>query len=234
MQVVTSDGLTHTASVAGRDPVTDLVLLDLQDDADVPAAQLADHTPVTGAPVWFLGAPTPGTKSPWMSSGMASSDDALVASAPGPTTSGLLETTAASSSGVVGGALVDASGSVAGIVLGHVDGSKATYAVSIDVAIDVAQQLDAHGVAEHGSLGVAGVDTEVRTDDRQHAVQRRGGAGRLHVSDLVESVDGRPVRSIGDVTALVQALDPGRTVVIDLRRGKQAIEVRVPLGATSG
>jgi hypothetical protein len=36
------------------------------------------------------------------------------------------------------------------------------------------------------------------------------------------------------VTALVRSFDPGHTVVMDLRRGTQAIEVRVRLGSTTG
>src|SRR5204863_62391 len=122
--------------------------------ADVPAAQLADGAPSTGSAVWLLGAPAARTTAPWMSAGMASSNDALVVSDLGPATGGLLETYAASTAAVVGGALVDASGSVAGIVLGHVNGSATSYAVPINVAAAVARQLDATGVAQHGTVGV--------------------------------------------------------------------------------
>ncbi len=102
VDVVTSDGHQHTARVAGRDRVTDLVLLDLDDDAEVPAAPLADHAPPMGATVWLLGAPTATGKSPWMSGGMASSNDAMVVSDLGPSTSGLLETDAQSNAATVG------------------------------------------------------------------------------------------------------------------------------------
>ncbi len=164
VQVVTSDGQSHTALVAGRDPVTNLVLLDVDGGADMPAAQLADEKPPTGSSVWLLGAQSPGESAPWMSGGMASSNNAMVASDLGPTTGGLLETDATSSSSAVGGALVDGDGSVAGIVLGHVNGSTTTFAVSIDVAVDVAGQLDATGVAKHGWMGMTGVDTRLRPD----------------------------------------------------------------------
>jgi S1-C subfamily serine protease len=232
--VVTADGREHTARVAGRDRVTDLVLLDLQDGTDIAAAPLADHAPSTGSAVWLLGAPTPPAKSPWMSGGMASSNDALVMSDIGPTTSGLVETDAASTSASVGGALVDTSGSVAGIVLGHVNGSATTYAVSIDVAVGVARQLDATGVAEHGTLGVRGLDTPIGPMIVQMAGDAPAARAGAKVNDLVEAINGRAVESIGDVTALVRSFDPGRTVVLDLRRGTRAVEVRVRLGATTG
>ncbi|HEY5171270.1 MAG TPA: S1C family serine protease [Acidimicrobiia bacterium] len=234
VQVVTADGRQHTARVAGRDPITDLVLLDVQDGADVPAAQLADHAPSTGSPVWLLGAPTSGAKSPWMSGGMASSNNALVVSDLGPKTGGLLETDAESTTVAMGGALVDGSGSVAGIVLGHVNGSATTYAVSINVAVAVARQLDATGVAQHGTLGARGVDTAFGPMIVQMPKDAPAARAGVHVSDLVESINGRAVESIGDVTALVRSLDPGRTVTMALRRGTKAVEVRVRLGATPG
>jgi S1-C subfamily serine protease len=234
VQVVTADGHQHTARVVGRDMVTDLVLLDLRDDADLPAAPLADKTPATGSSVWLLGAPTPGAKSPWMSGGMASSNDALVVSDLGPKTGGLLETDAATSAAAVGGALVDGTGSVAGIVLGHVNGSATTYAVSISVAVAVALQLEASGVAQHGTLGVIGKDTPLGpmiVTMPIGAPAARAGAKR---GDLVSSINGRAVESIGDVTALVRGLDPGRTVAMELRRGTSTVELQVQLGAATG
>src|SRR4029079_1159818 len=118
-----------------------------------------------------------------------------VVSDPGPSTGGLLETYAASSATVVGGALVDASGSVAGIVLGHVNGSATTYAVSISVAVVVARQLAATGVAKHGTLGVHGADTPPGPMIVQ--MKKGGPAARAgaHVSDLVQSINGRAVKS---------------------------------------
>ncbi len=165
---------------------------------------------------------------------MASSNDALVVSELGPTSGGLIETDAASTAGATGGALVDASGSVAGIDLGHVNGSATTFAVSIDVAVGIAHQLDATGVARHGTLGAQGVDTRLGpmlVQMRSDSPAARAGA---RVSDLVASINGHAVESIGDVNALVRSVDPGRMIVMDLRRGKKAIEVRVRLGATTG
>ncbi len=234
VQVVTSDGHSHTARVSGRDRVTNLVLLDLQDGADLPAAQLADGKPATGSSVWLLGARAPGTNSPWMSSGMASSNDAMVASDLGPTTGGLLETDAASGAGAVGGALVDGGGSVAGIVVGHVNGSSTTFAVSIDVAVGIAGQLEATGVARHGSLGMTGVDTDF--GPMISAVESGTPAARagLHVRDLVRAVDGHTVESIGEVSAIVHGLEPGRIVAVELLRGDRTVEVSARLGAMTG
>jgi S1-C subfamily serine protease len=234
VQVVTSDGARHTAQVAGRDRVTDLVLLELDGDTDMPAAPLAAAAPTTGAPVWIVGAGRSGAATPWMSHGLASNTDALVASNQGPTTAGLLEIDAPSSNGVIGGALVDAAGSVTGIVLGHLNGSSTTYAVTIGVAVDIARQLDADGVAHHGTLGVSGVDTP--SGPMIVDLPKKGAAARagMRVDDRVESVNGQRVATVGDVTAIVRSLKPGDDVVVDLRRGKQTVAALVTLGSTDG
>jgi S1-C subfamily serine protease len=234
VEVTTADGRKHTATVIGRDRVTSLVLLDISDDANLPAAQLADTAPATGSSVWLLGAPTPGAKSPWMSSGMTSSTDALAVSDLGPTTSGLLETDAASNTNAVGGALVNTAGSVAGIVLGHVNGSATTYAVSIDVAVGVARELDANGVATHGTLGISGVDTQFGPMIATMATGAPAARAGAHVKDLIQAIDGRSVETIGDVTALVHGQTPGRTVIVKLLRGNETLEMKVRLGATAG
>ena len=237
VQVVTADGQrAHGARrrVATGSPIS--CCSTCRTTPTCPPRSSPTHAPSTGAPVWLLGAPAPGAKSPWMSSGMASSNDALVVSDLGPTTSGLLETDAASNTAVVGGALVDASGSVAGIVLGHVNGSATTYAVSIDVAVGIAHQLDATGVAAARHAGRRRRRHAARADDRRDD-ERRAGRARpaCTCSDLVESIDGRAVESIGDVTALVRSLDPGPHRG-DRRcaAGSTAVEVRVQLGATTG
>jgi len=234
VRVVTSDGTEQTARVTGRDRITDLVLLEFEGDTDVPAAPIADAGPTAGAPVWIVGAGRPGAKSPWMSHGLASSTDAVVASKDGPMTAGLLEIDAASNTAVVGGALVDASGSVSGIVLGHVDGSATTYAVTIGVALEVAHQLDAEGIARHGALGVAGVDTP--TGPMIVDMPHDGAAAKagMRVDDRVESVNGQRVADIGELTAIIRSMQPGAAVVVDLRRGNKDVEAHLRLGATAG
>ena len=65
---------------------------------------------------------------------------------------------------------------------------------------------------------------------------KKGAAARagMRVDDHFESVNGRPVATVGDVTAIVRSLKPGDDVVVDLRRGKKAVEARVKLGAIDG
>src|SRR5262249_38062908 len=104
----------------------------------------------------------------------------------------------------------------------------------IGVAVDVAHQIDANGVARHGELGVSGVDTP--TGPMIVNMPKHGEAARagIRVDDRVESINGTAVPTVGDLIAVVRSLHPGDTVVLDLRRGKSSFEARVRLGATKG
>jgi putative serine protease PepD len=244
VDVTTSDGVVHPARILGRDSTTDLVLLSVATGsgpapgtqtqpaltvAKAVPAPFSSSTPQAGDTVWIVGAPGPGDSSPWMSSGLVSSTDGLVAVSSGPTTSGLLETAAASSSASSGGALVNRAGDVTGIVLAPVGDDRMTYAVPIATALAIANDLRSHGYAEHGALGINGIDAAdgpTVTNVIEGGPAARAG---VHVGDVVESVDNHEVYSMDDVMALVRHDQPGQPVVVELQRGTRTITVSAKL-----
>src|SRR5262249_60499611 len=129
----------------------------------------------------------------------------------GPTTSGLLETAAASSIASSGGALVDRTGKVTGIVLAPISGSRMTYAVPIATALTVARDLRAQGWTAHGALGIGGINapggptvTSMVTDGPAE------GAG-VRVGGVGESGDPRGVYTISPPLAPVRPHRPRPT-----------------------
>jgi S1-C subfamily serine protease len=227
INVTTSDGEVHTARIVGRDRTTDLVLLRLVVDGETTtepitfsrSATFATDTPKTGDAVWVVGAPSPGGTSPWLSNGLVASTDSLVAVNRGPTTSGLLETGAASSAASSGGALVDESGDVTGIVLAPVSGKRMTYAVPIETALSVANDLREQGYTTHGALGIDGTNTADGPKVTSMDSDGPAAVAGVRVGDIVESVDGHHVDTMSDVTALVRHEQPGESVTLGLRRG---------------
>jgi putative serine protease PepD len=245
VDVTTVDGVVRPARVIGRDSTTDLVLLGVSaggpaSDGTGPtgtpdpgrvaqAAQLASRSVRAGDTVWVVGAPSPGDTSPWMSSGLVASTDSLVSVASGPTTSGLLETAAASNAGSTGGALVDHTGDVTGIVLSPVGDDRMTYAVPISTALSVATDLRAHGYARHGALGISGVnDPDGPTVSSVIPGSPAAHAG-VRAGDVIESVDNHEVYSMDDVMAVVRHDHPGQPVELALERGSHAVKLRVTL-----
>jgi putative serine protease PepD len=232
VSVETNDGSQHTARVVGRDPTTDLVLLAMTGDAGVPAAQLSDQEPAAGAPVWVVGADD-GPSAYLSSPGKVATTDGIAAVAGGPMTGRLLETKIGLEPEAVGGALVGNDGEVVGIVIGRVANSDMTYAMPITSAVTVAEQLRSDGVARHGSAGFTGSDTNAGPTVWKVTPHGPAASAGLEPGDVITAVDGRRVAKIDVVTAIVRALDPGRSVTFAVTRGSRHLEIAVVLAATS-
>ena len=228
IEIVTSDGSAHTARVIGRDSVSDLALLSL--DGALEAADLADSGSLrVGDPVYAVGADTSGT--PWVSAGIVSSLAGKVAINP-TTMTGLIETNALTEPFVAGGALVDAHGRVAGILLTPVDGHLATVAVPVVYAGRVADALRADGRVDHGWLGLAGTATADGDLLITHlAVGGPSQKAGIRVGDVVVSADSQPIATMGDLMAAARRHWPGEHIEVDLARGRDELNVSVRLAS---
>jgi S1-C subfamily serine protease len=227
--VQTTSGQRFEARVLARDKTTDLALLSVESGYDLPAADLASRAALSGSQVWIVGAPTPGTTALWMSGGMLSSTSSIAWTRTGPDTGGLLETDAIANDAARGGALIDRSGSVVGIVLGRVGTSRTTYAVPIGTAVVVAEQLRTNGKAAHGSAGLVGTDSDF--GPMVAKVDAGGPAARAGIrqGDVVLSVDGLAVESMSDLLAIVRSHQPGDKLRVGVERKQRDLEVRLVL-----
>ena len=175
--ITTEDGETLDATVVGRDPTTDLALLAV--DTPVQAVPLAEETLRAGESVWIVGAHPPGETNPWISSGVVSSTDSLVAELSGPTTSGLLESDALATAWSSGGALIDRTGAVAGIVLAPVGERRSAYAVPDRRSRSRSPTTCAtNGYAAHGALRRRGHRQPGRPDRHRRPARQHRGPGR--------------------------------------------------------
>jgi putative serine protease PepD len=231
VNVTTSKGVVHTARIIGRDATSDLVLLRL--DTGIPAAESARRVAKAGDTVWVVGASPSGGTTPWMSDGRLATTDGLVSLSPGPTTSGLLETGAPTSSASSGGALVDSSGDITGIVLAPVGDNRMTYAVPIETALAIAGDLRIQGWARHGALGINGVDEAAGPTITGMVAGGPADRAGIRVGDIVQRVDKHEVDSMNEVIALVRHDAPGQPIVVEVRRGTSHLTMNATL-ATLG
>jgi S1-C subfamily serine protease len=151
----------------------------------------------------------------------------------GPRLQGLLQTDAAINSGNSGGALVDLEGRLVGINTAAArpgDAENVGFAIAIDKARPVIRAIQAKPAGPRGWLGAsldtvdsdtAAVQLGLAPDTRGAvavAVYAGGPAARagMRASDVIVSIDGRPVRSEADLTRLLRTLDPGDTVTLEL------------------
>jgi S1-C subfamily serine protease len=184
--VSTKRGETIDAQVIGIDPTTDLCLLAVEGLDELPLPELTDD-PEVGDPVVAVGAGRGNTG--WTSIGVVQernwlASDGTVAVA------GLLATSTDTQPTTSGGALFDPNGRLIGILSATPGASRAGLAVPIDVARDVAEQLERTKTATHGAIGV------LYGPDPQSAA---GGATVLAVTEDSPAAKADPPLLAGDL-----------------------------------
>ncbi len=230
VSVHTLDGERAMARVVGTDVDADLALLELE--APLVAAPLGDALPGVGKPVYVIGADASGHATPWMSAGIVSSTDGLTAGGDGPAMSGLIETDALVHEAAAGGALVDDEGQVVGVLLGPLEGGRGGFALPISFAVEVADRLRSDGRADHGWVGLHGVDTPLGPLVAEVAAGGPAKQGGIELGDVVLAVDGRSVDTMAEVTAVVRGHWPMERVELQVLRGSLRLTVFVRVGAT--
>ncbi len=231
IHVLLPDGNEARASVAGRDPGSDLALLKLAEGQLTPAA--------TGAPARVgqlalaLGRPT--------ADGMQASLG-IVSAIGGPARTGrggLLEqyirTDAIPYPGFSGGPLVDAEGQVLGVNTSGLGGG-ASLAIPAALAWQVAAALLEHGSVKRGYLGLRSqrVDLPAAHNGQTHGLLVMGleaespaAAAGVMVGDILTGFNGQPVQEHDDLLALLTGKVVGQSAELTLLRGGQPQTVKV-------
>jgi putative serine protease PepD len=250
IEVQLNNGDTLPASIVGRSPVYDLAVLKVR-ATGLPVAVLGNSDDVVvgdasiavGSPLGLAGTVT---------SGIISATNRPVAT--GPSESGssqsdsyisALQTDAAINPGNSGGPLVNSSGQVIGVNSaiaslspnGDQSGSIGVgFAIPVNEARSVAQQLIRYGYATYPVIGVGLDSTYAGAGGRIADVQSGGPAATagLRTGDVILSVDGRPVSDSEDAIVAIRAHRPGDRVTVRFRRGGGALTVVVVLGSARG
>ncbi|MDX6646023.1 MAG: hypothetical protein QOK40_1750, partial [Miltoncostaeaceae bacterium] len=243
--VAFADGSTAPAKVVGRDDSTDLALLDV----DVPASRL--HPVPLGSSAalhvgdWVMAIGDPFGYDRSASVGIVSGLGRQIQALNGFTISGAIQTDAAINHGSSGGALLDDRGRLIGITAqiadSGVDGNVGVgFAIPVDTARRVVDQLERGGKVAHAWLGISGADAAqvaaqtgsgpdrgavvtgiVAGGPAAKAGLRAGsasgagttpGAAACAGADVITAVDGRQISGMGDLQQAVSAAAPGTTV----------------------
>lgn len=159
---------------------------------------------------------------------------------------GFIQTDAAINPGNSGGPLVNAHGEVVGINnmiysnTGSFEG--AGFAIPSQVARNIAQQIIAHGKAEHGYLGISMNDV---TPDNAHffGLQDASGAivaqvtpgspasqAGLKQGDVIEQFNGQTVANSGALQVAVSEVGPGTGITLGILRDGKSQTVHLTVG----
>ncbi|MCW5658861.1 MAG: DegQ family serine endoprotease [Burkholderiaceae bacterium] len=236
------DRREYTAKVLGTDPVTDVAVLRIE-AKDLPTVQLGDPKRLeVGDPVLAIGAPFGFEQT--ATQGIVS---AKGRSLPGDAVVPFIQTDAAVNPGNSGGPLFDAAGNVVGInaqIYSRTGGYQGlAFAIPIDVAMKVKDQIVATGKATHARLGVT-VQELNQTLAESFGLKRPGGAlvaqvapdsaaqrAGLKSGDVITEVNGKAVDRSGELSAVIGMSSPGDRVKLKVWRDKKSHDIEATLGA---
>ena len=247
--VTLRDGRDFPARLLGEDAQTDIAVLKI-DASGLPVApigrsralQIGDWLVAIGNPYGYL----LGNAEPSVTAGVVSAlgRDIL----PNENQTGLyvdmIQTDAAINPGNSGGPLVNADGDVVGVnafILSQTGGNVGIgFAIPIERAMRVAQELRQHGQVRRGWVGVEITEARPQSSDwrRQPGVVVRrvapggpGAAAGLKPGDVVERAAGLVLRSfLGWEKALLD-LAPGDTLRLVVQRGGGSAQLRIAAAA---
>lgn len=252
-----SDQRLYDAQLVGASPEHDLAVLRLAELKDLPKpVQIGtSHDLKVGQKVMAIG--NPFGLDHTLTSGIVS---ALGRSIDGDNNQldDLIQTDAAINPGNSGGPLLDSAGRVVGVSVAIYSPSGASagigFAIPVDTVNRVIPQLVRSGHYERPILGIS------MKDEVNAAVTRRLGVkgvlvlqvtprspaeaagivgtqldneGGLILGDIIQSIDGKPVTKVADVSRILDTYKRGDTVKVKLLRdGTEPVEVSVKLTQT--
>ncbi|MCA9651222.1 MAG: trypsin-like peptidase domain-containing protein [Myxococcales bacterium] len=232
VRVRLSDGRRFDAEVVGSDPATDLALLRLSGAEDLPVVtlghsrelQIGDWVVAVGNPMGLDHSATVGIVSGKGRGSLGLYSDSYI---------DFLQTDADIAPGSSGGPLFDLHGEVVGINTAVGAGSGPGFAIPIDQAKRIIEQLRDRGEVVRGWLGAGNVPGEEGPGAEVGAVYADTPAERagLRPGDVVEALDGEAIESFEALRARVGTKQPGDEVELRVRRGDETLELRVTLGA---
>jgi S1-C subfamily serine protease len=229
VRVRLADGRLFEGDVVGIHTVTDVGVVSIK-ATGLPVAVLGYDTPTrVGETAVALGSPF----------GFDQTVTAGIVSATGRTVNGvpMVQTDAAINPGNSGGPLVNAAGQVIGIndiIFTQGGGNDGIgFAIAIEVAIVVADQLVAGVDVQLAALGTATIPDTTGAGGaivRETVPGSPAEAAGLEVGDRIITVDGERITDPGDLFAAVVSHRPGTAVDVEFVRDNTTRLVRVVLG----
>ena len=234
VSVTLSNGDSFPAQVVGGDATTDIAVIRIGADGLQPAKlgnssalQVGEEVIAIGHALGLPGGPT-------VSKGVVSALGRSIDSSPQTTMVDLIQTDAAINPGNSGGPLLTTRGEVIGINTAGFRGSQGiSFAINIDDAIIVAEQLMARGYVERGFFGITlanlspGFANQIGVPAREGIILVRvlpdspAAKAGLQDEDVIVQMGGTPIRNTGELSKFLIAHPPGDTVTVVFFRGNE-------------
>ncbi|MEF2845366.1 MAG: trypsin-like peptidase domain-containing protein [Eggerthellaceae bacterium] len=249
---VTAQGGEYQAKVVGTDPTSDLAVVKI-DAQNLTAIEIGSSSDLTVGE-WVMAAGSPFGLEQSVSTGIVSATSRSTTqqiSQDGTTAAytNMIQTDAAINPGNSGGALVDSDGKLIGVntLIASSSGTSSGvgFAIPVDYAMNIAQQIIDGKTPSHAALGVSCTTINSQMAQYYHLPTDHGAyissvisgsaadkAG-LKQGDIITKVGDTNIDSSSDVVLAVRSHNVGDTLSITYNRDGQESSVDVTLGSDS-
>lgn len=241
--VIFADGVGYPADVVGSDALTDIAVISTTREDLTPIRLGTQSDLVIGERTVAVGNPLGLRGGPSVTSGILSATGRTLAVQANTVLYGLIQTDAPITRGSSGGALLDQEAKLIGITtaigVSDVGAEGLGFAVPVDIAVSVAEDLIADGRVRHALLGISGTTvTETRQDatvplgvgvtDLSSGSSYAEAGGELN--DVIVELAGEPVTSIEQLIARLRLHRAGDPIRVKVLRDDQELTFDVELG----
>lgn len=235
IKVTLENGDEYDAKIVGTDPKTDIALIKIDSDKDLPVVELGDSDELQVGE-WVMAIGNPFGLSHTVTVGVVSAKGRVIGSGP---YDDYIQTDASINPGNSGGPLINTKGEVIGIssaiYAGNTGGNIGIgFAVPINIAKSILDDLKTAGAVTRGRLGVMiqRITPELAKsfnlsqnegalvgDVLKGSPAERSGIER---GDVIIEFDGQPVKTMEELPKIVAHTKPGSEVkVVVIRNGKK-------------
>jgi serine protease Do len=238
------DRREYRAKVLGSDPKTDVAVLKI-DAHHLPVVPIGNSNNLKVGE-WVLAIGSPFGLDSTVTAGVVS---AKGRSLPDDSNVPFIQTDVAVNPGNSGGPLFNTRGEVVGInsqIYSQTGGYQGlSFAIPIDVAYRIKEQLVATGTVKHAKLGVTvqevnqGFADSFKLESPEGAlvsnVERGGAADKAGIKsgDVIRKLNGQTIVASGDLPAMLSLAKPGEKVTLDVWRDGKIVQLGARLGDAS-
>jgi len=249
VSVTLTDGRSLSGRVIGTDPVTDVAVVKIE-ATNLPTATFANSDQLEIGE-WAIAIGNPLGLDNTVTTGIVSATDRSSSQVGVPAERvNFIQTDAAINPGNSGGPLLNADGEVIGINTAIIQNAQGIgFAIPINKARNIAEELIAKGKVDHAYLGIrmVAITPEIKEQVKNRTgleLQDKEGiliigvepnspadqAG-LKGGDVIKMVNGEPLKDPAKLQEAVENADVGDVLALNLDREKNNLDVSVKVGA---
>jgi serine protease Do len=239
IKVKLSNGKEYEGKVVGRDPKTDLALVKIEGSSDLQALKLGNSEDLKVGS-WVVAVGSPFGLEQTVTAGIVSAKGRVIGSGP---YDNFIQTDASINPGNSGGPLVNLKGEVVGINTAIIaEGQGIGFAIPINMAKEIASQLQNQG---HVTRGWLGVNIQEVTPELAKSFALKDNKGALvsqvvpnspaekagiEQGDVILQFDGKEVSDSKELPRIVASTPVGKSVTVKIARDGKVTDRQVKLG----